>query len=448
MDTKTAAFITLGCKINQYETEAIRREVLDLGYEEVESSAPADVYVVNTCSVTAQSGAKSRKYIRRAARTNPESRIVVVGCSSDQEKESISRIPQVALLGGNEEKPMVGRFLDGCWNPGEEIPAELSDIFDLHISGFGDRTRATVKVQDGCNNYCSFCIIPFLRGLSKSRAPGAVIDELGRLVDNGYIEVVISGVHLQDYGLELDSPLDLVDLLERIAGVDGLRRVRLSSLGAKAFTPRLLDLLENPVFCRHWHIPLQAGSDRILEIMRRGYSIDDFRRAVEELQARFEDPSITTDVIVGHPGETEDEFSETIERCREFGFSKIHVFPFSMREGTLAASLKRDVVEHPEVRRRAGILGELDRELSLEYRKRFIGRSLNVLVEGASGGREGWLAGTAGRYLKVAFPAPSAEASRRFQGTLQRVKVDKITRRGLDGRWDEQPVDASGVTLY
>ena len=187
MESKTAAFITLGCKINQYETVAIRREVLELGYEEVRASTPADVYVVNTCSVTAQSGAKSRKYIQRAARTNPEARIVVVGCSSDQEKESFSKIPQVALLGGNEEKPMVASFLDGCWNPGEEIPAEMRDIFELNISGFGDRTRATVKVQDGCNNYCSFCIIPFLRGLSKSRDPDAVIDEIRRLVAAGAI---------------------------------------------------------------------------------------------------------------------------------------------------------------------------------------------------------------------------------------------------------------------
>ena len=447
MEPKTAAFITLGCKINQYETEAIRREVLELGYEEVRASTPADVYVVNTCSVTAQSGAKSRKYIQRAARTNPEARIVVVGCSSDQEKESFSKIPQVALLGGNEEKPMVASFLDGCWNPGEEIPAEMRDIFELNISGFGDRTRATVKVQDGCNNYCSFCIIPFLRGLSKSRDPDAVIDEIRRLVDNGYIEVVISGVHLQDYGLELEPSLDLVDLLRRIAKVEGLRRVRLSSLGARAFTPQLIDLLENPVFCRHWHIPLQAGSDKVLDIMRRGYTIRDFRLAVEELTERFDDPSITTDVIVGHPGETEDDFSETIERCREFGFSKIHIFPFSMREGTLAATLKRDVVDSAEVRRRAGELGAVDRELNCEYRERFIGRELDVLVEGASRGRDGWLEGMAARYLKVAFPAPSPGAVRRFQGTLQRVKIDKISEGGLDGHWNEVPVDASGVTL-
>ena len=444
MDSKTAAFITLGCKINQYETEAIRREVLELGYEEVQASDPADVYVVNTCSVTAQSGIKSRKYIQRAARTNPEARIVVVGCSSDEEKESFSRIPQVALLGGNEEKPMVASFLDGCWDPGDEIPSEMRDIFDLSISGFGDRTRATVKVQDGCSNYCSFCTIPFLRGLSKSRASGDVIDEIRRLVDNGYVEVVISGVHLQDYGLDFESPRVLVDLLAEIAEVEGLRRVRLSSLGARAFTPRLLDLLENPVFCRHWHIPLQAGSDKVLEIMRRGYTVGDFRRAVEELRKRFVDPSLTTDVIVGHPGETAEDFSETLDRCEEFAFSKIHVFPFSMREGTLAASLKRDVVEQGEVRRRSEVLGELDRKLNLAYRKQFIGRSLEVLVEGPLKGDENYLVGMAQRYLRVSFPAPSSGALRRFQGTLQAVKVDKITEAGLQGHWDEIPVNVAG----
>lgn len=444
MDRKTAAFITLGCKINQYETEAIRREVLELGYEEVNASSPADVYVVNTCSVTAQSGVKSRKCIQRAARTNPQARIVVVGCSSDAEKESFSRIPQVALLGGNKEKPMVASFLDGCWDPGDEIPAEMRDIFDLSISGYGDRTRATVKVQDGCSNYCSFCTIPFLRGLSRSRAPGDVVEEIRRLVDNGYIEVVISGVHLQDYGLDFEHPMELVDLLAQIAAVEGLQRVRLSSLGARAFTPQLFDLLENPVFCRHWHIPLQAGSDRILEIMRRGYTVEDFRRAVEELRDRFVDPSLTTDVIVGHPGETGEDFSETLDRCREFGFSKIHVFPFSMREGTLAASLQRDVVETAEVRRRARVLGDLDKKLNLEYRQRFIGRSLEVLVEGPVKGREDFLGGMAQRYLKVSFPAPSPGALRRFQGTLQSVKIDKITNGGLQGCWDEIPVNISG----
>ena len=444
MDSKTAAFITLGCKINQYETEAIRREVLELGYEEVKASDPADVYVVNTCSVTAQSGIKSRKYIQRAARTNPQARIVVVGCSSDEEKESFSRIPQVALLGGNKEKPMVASFLDGCWDPGDEIPSEMRDIFDLSISGFGDRTRATVKVQDGCSNYCSFCTIPFLRGLSRSRAAGDVIDEIRRLVDNGYVEVVISGVHLQDYGLDFESPRVLVDLLTEIVEVPGLRRVRLSSLGARAFTPRLLDLLENPVFCRHWHVPLQSGSDRVLEIMRRGYTIDDFRRAVEGLRKRFVDPSLTTDVIVGHPGETGEDFSETLDRCEEFAFSKIHVFPFSMREGTLAASLKRDVVDQAEVRRRSGVLGELDRKLNLAYRKRFLGRSLEVLVEGPVKGDENCLVGMAQRYLRVSFPAPSAGALRRFQGTLQAVKVDKITDSGLQGHWDGIPVNVAG----
>ena len=464
---KTAAFITLGCKINQYETEAIRQEVLDLGFDEVDSRESADVYVVNTCAVTSTSGTKSRKYIQRAARTNPEAQIVVVGCSTPSEKESFQKIPQVALLAGNEEKAMVASFIAGLFSlggggkPGDTqlggaFPSQGRDILDLRVSRYRDRTRATIKVQDGCNNFCSFCIIPFLRGLSKSRELEGVIDEIRELVANGYLEVVLSGVHLQDYGLDLDPKLDLVTLLGRIVEIPGLRRMRLSSLGPRAFTPELLDLLEHPVFCRHWHIPLQAGSDRVLEAMKRGYTVADFRHAVAELERRVEDPSITADIIVGHPGETEEDFEDTIRHAREFGFSKIHVFPFSMREGTLAEKLAhKGVVDPAEVRRRVVALGEVEKELREGYNRRFVGRTLDVLVEGEAkkalfgpnGAEVPTLEGLADRYLKVRFPSPSEHAIHRFGNTIQRVRVEVADLDGLEGSWAEPPVDADEAAL-
>ena len=437
MSTGSVAFLTLGCKINQYETEAIREEVLELGYREVPFNSPADVYVVNTCAVTATASQKSRKFIQRAARVNPEARILVVGCSTPVDKEAFARTPQVALLAGNEEKAMVSSFLSGGWRPGEPFLEREKDILDLNISRYRGRTRAVVKVQDGCNSFCSFCIIPFLRGRSRSRHPDAVLEEARRLVASGFAELVISGIHLQDYGLDLDPPLSLVDLLRQVAMVPGLRRLRLSSLGPRAFTSEMLDLFEAPVFCRHWHIPLQAGSDAVLERMRRWYTVDGFRRTVGELRRRFEEPSITTDVIVGHPGETETDFAETLELCRELRFSKIHVFPFSVREGTLASKVG-DRVEPLEIRSRARILGELEAELALSYRRRFVGKVLEVLVEGSSGGaqRGGFLEGLSDRYLRLRFPSPSPGATRRFPGTLQEIRVVGVDERVLDGEWE------------
>jgi threonylcarbamoyladenosine tRNA methylthiotransferase MtaB len=292
--------------------------------------------------VTSESAAKSRKAVLRAARTAPEARIIVVGCSTAPEKKLISRIPQVVFLAGNEEKSLVGDFLNGGWKPGEPFPSREKDLFSLKVSRYADRARANVKVQDGCDSFCSFCIIPFLRGRSKSRHPDAVVEEVRRLAANGYREVVITGVHIQDYGKDLQPEVSLSSLLRRVGQVaaaerGGISRVRISSINVKAFTPELIDLFQSPIFCPHWHIPLQAGSDEVLKRMRRDYTVADFRRVVEALRERREDPAISTDVIAGHPGESEACFGETLRVCRDIGFSRMHVFPFSLREGTLAS---------------------------------------------------------------------------------------------------------------
>lgn len=441
MSQPTAAFLTLGCKINQYETEAIRQEILGMGYREVSFGSSADVYVVNTCAVTSTASSKSRRTIQRALRKNPQARVVVVGCSTPADKDGLAAHPQVALLAGNEDKAMVSSFLSGAWKPGDPRPERRRDILDLNLSRYQGRTRAVVKVQDGCDKFCSFCIIPFLRGRSKSRPAAAILDEVRRLVADGLQEVVVSGVHLEDYGTDLDPALGLPSLLRRLVKVPGLRRLRLSSLGPGAFTAEVLDLLADPVFCRHWHIPLQAGSDAVLKRMRRWYTLDDFRRTVADLRRRFEEPSITTDVIVGHPGETEADFENTLEVCRELRFSKIHVFPFSVREGTLASKFP-DRVEPLEIRRRARVLGQLERELGLDYKRRFVGKVLDVLAETEgeddtpdSAGDTEMLEGLADRYLRVRFPAPSAGARHRFLGTLQEVRVIGVGERALEGEW-------------
>ena len=440
---KTVSFHTFGCRLNQYETEAIREEVLALGYREVPALEPADVHVVNTCAVTAESGVKARKHVQRAARLNPAARIVVVGCSTKSEKEKLSRIPQVAFLAGNEEKDMVASFLNGGWRPGEPFPEKDRDIFRLRISRYADRTRANIKVQDGCNDFCSFCIIPFLRGRSRSRHPDAVVEEVRRLVGNGYREIVVTGVHLQHYGSDLGPGFGLAGLLREVAAVAGDARIRMSSIGVRSFTPELIDVLSAPPFCPHWHIPLQSGSDAVLERMRRDYRLEDFRRVAAALATRFEDPSITTDVIVGHPGETEADFQKTLDAAREFGFSKIHVFPFSAREGTLASKLGGHL-DPLEVRRRARVLRGLEEDLALAYRERFVGRTVDVLVEGHAAEGEG-LEGYTDRYVKVRFPAPSPGAAGRFPGTLQPVRVTGAGAGWAMGEWAGELATAGGL---
>ena len=433
----TVSFHTFGCRLNQYDTEAIREEVLALGYREIPADELAAVHVVNTCAVTAESGVKARRHIQRIARRRPDCRIVVVGCSTPLEKERLARIPQVAFLAGNEEKDMVASFLNGGWKPGDPFSARKKAPPGSRISRYADRTRANIKVQDGCDRFCSFCVIPFLRGRSRSRDPLEVVEEVRRLVENGYRELVITGVHLQDYGLDLAPPSSLPALLGAIAAAAGESRVRLSSIGARSFGPELLEVLEHPAFCPHWHIPLQSGSDAVLERMRRDHGIREMRDVVGSLRERFEEPTITTDIIVGHPGESAADFELTLEAARELRFAKIHVFPYSSREGTLSWKFGGHV-DSLEVRRRARVLRELEAELALAFRRSFVGREVRVLVEDGSGDRKSGgpvLEGLTERYLRVRFDAPSKPARERFPGTFQDVVVESAGEADAWGRW-------------
>lgn len=425
----TVAFITFGCKVNQYDAEALREAALALGYEEAPPAERADVYVVTTCTVTAEGFAKSRRAVLRAARRSPGSKILVVGCSTEEDRRSLGPLPQIALAGGNEAKALVPGFLSGEWAPGRPAP-EARELWTRGIERFHGRTRACVKVQDGCDRFCSFCIVPLVRGRSRSRPPGDVVEEARRLAGNGYREIVVSGVRIQDYGKDLGMTSGLASLLLRIAEVPGILRIRLSSLGPTGFDERLLDAFENPVFCPHWHIPLQSGSDAVLARMRRDYRAADFLSLVEALRARFEDPSVSTDIVVGLPGETEADFEETLRVSRMAGFSKIHVFPYSRREGTLASRFGGEV-PRSEIRRRARAARRLESELALAYKARFVGKEVRVLVEGRarSPGPDSpahvarVLEGFTERYVRVAFEEPEPGALGRLRGTLQRVFV-------------------------
>ena len=371
--------VTLGCKVNQYETEYLRQGLLSIGYVDAADDAPADLCIVNTCTVTNEGDSKSRQTIRRLARRNPHARIVVMGCYATRAPEEVAALPNVAeVITDKRELPdVLGRF--GV----VDIPTGISE--------FGTRHRAYVKVQDGCLLKCSYCIIPTVRPQMSSRPADEICDEVVRLIDHGYREIVLTGIHLGHYGVDFnrkrpkDQWLRLSHLLEQIVALPGEFRVRLSSIEATEVTRELIDVMAaHPgKVCPHLHVCLQSGSDRILRRMKRRWGAKRFVDRCHLIRERLDSPALTTDIIVGFPGETEEDFGETCRVAREVGFSKIHIFPFSPRRTTPAAEMSEQVpgdVKADRVHR----LAEIEAELRQQYFRSLVGRELHVLLEGES----------------------------------------------------------------
>jgi threonylcarbamoyladenosine tRNA methylthiotransferase MtaB len=368
--------VTLGCKVNQYETQFVREGLLGIGYQDAQEHEPADLCIVNTCTVTAEGDSKSRQVIRRLARKNPAARIVVMGCYATRAPEEVAILPNVTeVVTDKRELPdLLGRF-------------GVTDV-PTGISSFGRRHRAYVKVQDGCMLRCSFCIIPHVRPQLTSRPTEHILEEVRRLVDNGYREVVLTGIHLGHYGVDWNrhAPKDqwirLSHLVRQIAALPGDFRVRLSSIEATEVTRELVDVLADhgDKVAPHLHISMQSGSDSVLRRMRRRWGSRRFVDRCRLVQERLDRPAITTDIIVGFPGETDAEFDETLATARAVGFSKIHIFPFSPRRGTPAADMPDQVPAHVR-QQRSRQLAELEAELRDAYFHSLRGRSLKVLVE-------------------------------------------------------------------
>jgi threonylcarbamoyladenosine tRNA methylthiotransferase MtaB len=367
---------TLGCKVNQYETEFLREGLLGIGYADAADEEPADLCIVNTCTVTAEGDSKSRQVIRRMARENPAAKIVVMGCYATRAPDEVAALPNVTeVVTDKRELPdLLGRF-------------GVTDA-PTGISGFGRRHRAYVKVQDGCMLRCSFCIIPFVRPQLASRPLVHILDEVRRLVDNGYREVVLTGIHLGHYGVDGNRGAPrrqwtrLADLVRAIAALPGEFRVRLSSIEATEVTRELIDVMADHAdkVCPHLHISMQSGSDAVLRRMRRRWGSRRFVDRCRLFQARLDRPAITTDVIVGFPGETDAEFAETVAVCRELGFSKIHIFPFSARRGTPAATMADQV--RPQVKQaRVQELAHVEATVRDAYFASLRGKRLRVLLE-------------------------------------------------------------------
>ncbi len=375
--------VTLGCKVNQYETQFVREGLLGIGYEDAAEEEAADLCIVNTCTVTGEGDSKSRQTIRRLARRNPAAKIVVMGCYATRAPHEVAALPNVTeVVTDKRELPdLLGRF-------------GVTDV-PTGISTFGRRHRAYVKVQDGCMLRCSFCIIPYVRPQLTSRPIEHILDEVRRLVDNGYREVVLTGIHLGHYGVEWNRNaakeqwVRLSHLVSRIARLPGDFRVRLSSIEATEVTRELVDVLADggERVCPHLHISMQSGSDSVLRRMRRRWGSQRFIDRCNLLKERLDRPAITTDIIVGFPGETDAEFAETIATSRAVGFSKIHIFPFSPRRGTPAATMP-DQVRAQVQQERSRELAAVEIELRDEYFASLRGKQLRVLVESkAEGGR-------------------------------------------------------------
>ena len=395
---KSVGIYTLGCKVNTYESEFIMNDLKNNGYEIKDFDDICDVYIINTCTVTNTSDSKSRKMINQAIRKNPNACIVAMGCFIATNMDT--KIDGLDIAIGNKDKNKIVELLNTYFERKETIidsySGRLSEFEDMYISSFPGRTRAFVKIQDGCDNFCSYCIIPFARGKCRSKEFNKVIDEISDLVKNGYREVVLTGIHTGHYGNDLDK--SFADLLRELVKIDGLDRLRISSIETTELNDDVLDVLRNSkVIVNHLHIPLQAGSNEILKAMNRKYDLDFFFNKISEIRSIRPDIAISTDVIVGFPGESEELFQTTMDTCRKLEFSKIHVFPYSERRGT-KSSYMDGKLDNATKKDRARRLIELSKELEINYMKKFIGSDVEVLIEEY---KDGCSFGHTGNFLYV-----------------------------------------------
>jgi len=381
------AFYTLGCKVNQYESAAMAELFEKKGYEIVEFDNKADVYVINTCDVTNESGRKSRQIIRKAIRKNPSAKVAVVGCYAQLEPNKVSNLPGVSVVVGTKDRHKIVDLVEKAKESDEQVVA-VGDIMkqrtfeEIAFKGHRQKTRAFLKIQEGCNMFCSYCIIPYARGPIRSRAIESIMSEVESLAKDGFKEIVLTGIHLGLYGYDFkDKKNHLLDVISRISQIEGIERIRLSSIEALELTDEFLEgLLNIKSFCHHFHIPLQSGCDTVLERMNRRYTISDFRNRVNYIRNIMPDVSITTDVIVGFPGETDEEFLKTESFIQEMRFSKLHVFPFSARRGTLAADMPNQIEKNIKIDRSHRLI-LLSQKLEQNFREKFINTTKEVLFE-------------------------------------------------------------------
>lgn len=433
MSKITVKFITLGCKTNLYESDAMAELFKNSGYERVYGSVPADIYVINTCTVTAVGAQKSRQHIRRARRENPAAIVAVTGCLVQTEAEKIKRETGADLLVGNNHRSKIVELAEAAAK-GKKADAvdnilKVHEFEELGTVRSQSRVRANLKIEDGCNNFCTYCIIPYARGPVRSRAMDNIIKEAEALGRNGYGELVLTGIHIDSYGSDLNDGSSLADVIEKIHDIDGIRRIRLGSLEPVAVTPEFAERTKKlPKLCPQFHMSLQSGCGETLKRMNRHYTPEEYRRAAELLRESLADTAITTDLMVGFPGETESEFEESYNFCREVGFSQMHIFPYSAREGTAAAKFKNQIpedIKHERVR----IMLALADQMKKEFCGQYIGKTVSVLAEQK---KKGGIHGTTANYMDVMIRDGSAEPGENVSVMLDGFENGCLTGKKLN----------------
>jgi len=447
---KKAALHNLGCKVNSYETEAMQQLLENAGYEIVPFAEGADVYIINTCSVTNIADRKSRQMLHKAKKMNPEAVVVAAGCYVQAAGEELKKDEAVDLVVGNNKKTDLVSILedyfaqrkkpeeDTAYSQNDAPDETLETIIDigdtreyenLSIDRISDHTRAFIKVQDGCNQFCSYCIIPYTRGRVRSRRPDEVVEEVKRLTISGYQEIVLTGIHLSSYGMDFseEERLTLLDLIKSIHEVEGLKRIRLGSLEPRIVTEEFASELAGlHKICPHFHLSLQSGSDDTLKRMNRHYTTEDYLNRCQILRKAFKNPAITTDVIVGFPGESDEDFQITKEYLKNVQFYEMHVFKYSKRNGTKAAVMPDQVLESIKAERSNDLLC-LEKEMSLEYRKSWLGSRTEVLME-----EEYWwndihyMIGHTREYVKAAVPFEEGLKGVVIEGILMEMMNDEV----------------------
>lgn len=428
---KKVAFCTLGCKVNQYETNAMEQAFIKTGYKVVEFGDIADVYVINTCTVTSMSDKKSRQMIRKAKQLNNNSIVVAVGCYAQVSKEKLEEIEEVDLILGNNEKKDIIKFVEDFE---KEKLIHLEDVMhqkefiDFGTTVHMEKTRAVIKIQDGCDRFCSYCIIPYARGRVRSRNLVSVIKEIKALVNNGVKEVVLTGIHIASYGKDFKENITLIDLIEEINNIDGIERIRLGSLEPTIINEEFVDRLSKlDRVCHHFHLSLQSGCNATLKRMNRRYTTEEFKKVVELLRKTYVDVILTTDIIVGFPGETEEEFNNTYEFLKEIKFYKMHIFKYSRRKGTKADLMNKQVPSQIQ-EQRSKLLLQLSDINQEEYNKKYIGKILEVLIEEKEGE---YIKGHTENYLLVKAKSQEIE---KYHNQLVEIKVLGNNKEELMGK--------------
>lgn len=419
---KKIAFITLGCKVNLYDTEAMAELFTEKGYEVVDFEEYADVYLINTCTVTNLGDKKSRQMIRRAKRINPNSVVVATGCYAQVASEEIAKIEGINIVIGTKNRSEIVETVEnyvaenGVVNNVSDIMGE-KEFEPLQISRLTNRTRAYIKIQEGCNRYCTYCIIPYARGPIRSRKPEEVIEEVKKLAENGFKEVVLTGIHVASYGLDLGN-ITLADIIEKVHSVDGIERIRFSSMEPLAIDDEFVARMSKlPKVCDHYHLSLQSGCNRTLKRMNRKYNAEQYAEACERLRNAFPNVAITTDIIVGFPDETEEDFKESLAFAERMKLDKIHTFPYSPKKGTPAAKMKNQISGDIKSQRSKEMIALSDK-MNIDFLNNNIGKTVPVLFEDME---NGFWQGHTTNYIKVL-----AKSDENLNNKIVDVKLDKI----------------------